>query len=211
MHLNRSFFFAAYVIVCVAVSSVSAGDAPTGAYRKTIEARAAKIVDPLKLDDEEKAGRVRRAVMQHYFNLNDWQQAHEEELRTLRKQGDSETAKDRIEAIEAVRREYHGVLLGRLKADLTPSQIDAIKDGMTYGVVKVTYDTYLEFVPDLSDAQKKMIMDNLVEAREKAVDGTSSKEKHAMFNKYKGRINNRLAADGIDMKKAEKDHAARNR
>jgi hypothetical protein len=49
----------------------------------------------------------------------------------------------------------------------------------------------------------------LLEAREHAMDGGSSEEKHAIFGKYKGRINNFLSAQGIDLKAAEKELAAR--
>jgi hypothetical protein len=41
----------------------------------------------------------------------------------------------------------------------------------------------------------------LVEARELAMDEGSSDAKHAVFGKYKGRINNYLSAAGYDMKK----------
>jgi len=60
-------------------------------------------------------------------------------------------------------------------------------------------------LPNLTDAQKKQILDWLTEAREHAMDAESSDKKHAWFGKYKGRINNYLAAAGIDMKKAEKE------
>ena len=45
----------------------------------------------------------------------------------------------------------------------------------------------------------------LVEARELAMDGGSSNEKHAVFGKYKGRINNYLSKAGYDLKKGEEN------
>jgi hypothetical protein len=82
-----------------------------------------------------------------------------------------------------------------------------VKDGMTYGVVAVTYQRYLELFPKLKDEQKREILANLIEAREHAMDAGSSEEKHAIFGKYKGRINNYLSAAGYDLKQAEKDLA----
>jgi hypothetical protein len=41
------------------------------------------------------------------------------------------------------------------------------------------------------------------------MDGCSSEEKHAIFGKYKGRINNYLSSQGIDLKAAEKQLAAK--
>jgi hypothetical protein len=53
----------------------------------------------------------------------------------------------------------------------------------------------------LTEEQKKQIYTYLVEAREHAIDAESSDKKHAMFGKYKGKINNYLSAAGYDMKK----------
>jgi hypothetical protein len=64
-------------------------------------------------------------------------------------------------------------------------------------------------LPDLTDQQKAQILAWLVEAREKAMDAGSSREKHAWFGKYKGKINNYLSAAGYDLKKADRDLAER--
>jgi hypothetical protein len=57
----------------------------------------------------------------------------------------------------------------------------------------------------LSDEQKKQIKAWLIEARELAMDQGSAEEKHHVFGKYKGKINNYLAAAGYDLKEAEKN------
>jgi hypothetical protein len=80
---------------------------------------------------------------------------------------------------------------------------------MTYGVLPLTFRVYQEMLPNLTAEQKTQIHAWLVEAREHAMDGFTSEEKHAWFGKYKGRINNYLAAAGYDMKQAEKDMLAR--
>ena len=72
---------------------------------------------------------------------------------------------------------------------------------MTYGVVPKTFFAFKDMIPSLTEEQKKYIYDNLVEAREHAMDAGSSKEKHAWFGKYKGRINNYLSAKGYDLEK----------
>jgi Spy/CpxP family protein refolding chaperone len=56
-------------------------------------------------------------------------------------------------------------------------------------------------IPALTEEQKKKIYDWLIEARELAMDGESSDKKHAIFGKYKGRINNYLSAAGYDLTK----------
>ena len=177
-------------------------------YKTMIDGRATRILDTVGIEDKEKYERVKMTVMQHYTNLRDWQAAHEEELKGLKKE-ETEEAKAKIDTIEAERTKYHDEYIAALQADLTPEQVDAVKDGMTSNKVKVTYDMYLAFLPDLNDEMKKMIMDNLVEAREKAITGTSSKEKDNIFGKYKGRINNALSKAGYDLKKGEKDYFAK--
>jgi hypothetical protein len=80
---------------------------------------------------------------------------------------------------------------------------------MTYGVLPITYKGYLEMLPELTASQKDQIMKWLVEAREHAMDAESSDKKHAWFGKYKGRINNYLAAAGYDLKKAGEEWTRR--
>ena len=84
-----------------------------------------------------------------------------------------------------------------------------MKDGLTYGVLPKTFQVYQEMLPDLTAEQKRQILAWLTEAREQAMDASTSDEKHAWFGKYKGRINNYLSKAGIDMKQAEKDMQAR--
>jgi hypothetical protein len=75
-----------------------------------------------------------------------------------------------------------------------------VKDKMTYGKVKVTYDAYCKQNPTLTDEEKAHVLALLKEARELAMDGGSAEEKTAIFGKYKGKINNYLAARGHNKK-----------
>jgi hypothetical protein len=64
---------------------------------------------------------------------------------------------------------------------------------------------YLKEFPELKEDQKAQIHAWLVEARELAMDQGTSREKHAVFGKYKGRINNYLSKAGYDLKKGEEN------
>ena len=75
---------------------------------------------------------------------------------------------------------------------------------MTYRVMPVTYTAYYEMIPALTPEQKRKICEWLKEARELAMDEGSSEDKHKVFGKFKGKINNYLSAEGYDMKKEEK-------
>jgi hypothetical protein len=103
----------------------------------------------------------------------------------------------------------HDEFLTKLSADLTPQQVETIKDKMTYGKVKVTYDAYCVIVPNLTDTDKAMILELLREARDEAIDGGSASEKSEIFQKYKDKINDYLSAHGHDMAKAYADWNAK--
>jgi hypothetical protein len=157
------------------------------AYIRVITARAGKIVDKLGVGDAARALRVRAIIVQQYSDLNDIDQ---------QKDTTGKTAK--VDAL-------HAAYLSRLGKELTPQQVDGVKDGMTYGVLPLTYNAYQDELPNLTAAQKAQILSWLTEAREYSMDAGSSKAKHAWFGKYKGRINNYLSKEGYDMKKAEAD------
>jgi len=75
---------------------------------------------------------------------------------------------------------------------------------MTYRVMPITYTAYQDMIPALTVEQKEKIYNWLREARELAMDEGSSEDKHKVFGKYKGKINNYLSIQGYDMKVEEK-------
>jgi len=184
------------------------------AYTKAITARAEKIVATLNLADEKKIARVNALVTDEYRNLNDVYTTRDEELKAAK-----ETLTDK-EALNKKRQEIedatapkiqrvHDAFIKKLSAELTPDQIVKVKDGLTYNILPITYKAFLEMIPSLKPVEKEQIMAWLVEAREHAMDAESSEKKHAWFGKYKGRINNYLAAQGYDLQKERKGWEAR--
>ena len=175
------------------------------AYVESIVKRSQKVVDGLGLTDKTKAKEVTNIIANRYFKLNDIYAVRDEKVKTAK---ETLTGDAKNQAIEAARREADATLYrchfefpADLSLYLTPEQVTAVKDGMTFGVVKVTYDSHLDMIPTLTDEEKAQIMAWLVEARELAVDAESSKKKHEVFGKYKGRINNYLTKRGYDLKK----------
>jgi len=181
------------------------------AYTRTITERADKIVKGLSLADSTKAKPVRDIIVQQYRDLNTIHEAHKASVKAVRDRKDADKAKAdaEIKALEKTREDklaaLHPQYISKLGTLLTPAQIDQVKDGMTYGVLPITYKGYCEMLLTLTDAQKKQILEYLVEAREHAMDAGSSDEKHGWFGKYKGRINNYLSAAGYNMKKESDD------
>ncbi|TDD97804.1 DUF3826 domain-containing protein [Flavobacterium cellulosilyticum] len=179
-------------------------------YIKVTNERAAKIVAELKLSDSEKENAVTNIIAQQYRDLSQIQDERDlkiEEVKsgTLSKEKKNKKIdKLKTKADRSIGK-LHKSYLKKLGSQLNDEKITAVKDGMTYGVVEITYTGYQDMLPNLTPAQKKYIYDNLVEARELAMDGGTSKEKHAWFGKYKGRINNYLSAQGYDLNKESTD------
>lgn len=199
----RGFFTLA---VCCASALVAAefGNAAQeieAAYTRTIEKRTADILAALDLKDPARSAQAHRLLVARYRALRDWHDANDAKL----KQANPEEATQIKSSLKA----SHGKFLADLSEVLTPAQVERVKNQMTYNKVKVTYDAYCEIVPNLTDVQKKRMLELLHEAREEAMDGGSAEEKSAVFNKFKGKINNYLTAEGHDLKQAYKDWGER--
>jgi hypothetical protein len=180
------------------------------AYRKTIRERSAKIVNTLEITDQAKYAIVLDRVMNQYFDLNEVHDGNKKTIGDIKKQGllkeETDLALVKQEEKKSARLlQLHKAFIGHLKENLSDAQVDKIKDGMTYNVLNVTYTAYLDEIPRLTTTQKEKIYAWLNEARELAMDEGSSEDKHKVFGKYKGRINNYLSAEGYDLKKEEKD------
>ena len=156
-------------------------------YVETIKGRAQKIVDGLQLTDAQKAENVRNIIANRYFLLND-----------IHAKYDKKTQED---ALYAELYKHHFELASALALYLNEEQIDAVKDGMTYGRLKRDYNAQLEMIPTLKEEEKAQILVWLREAREYAIDAADSKGKHFWFDKYRGRSNNWLSSRGYDLKK----------
>lgn len=176
-------------------------------YIKVTNERAAKIVEKLALNNKEKETAVTNIIAQQFRDLSKIQDERDAAVKkvkdesTLTKEKQNEKVdKLKADADKSIDK-LHKAYLKKLKTQLKESKITEVKDGMTYGVLPITVTAYNDMIPTLTDAQKKYIYDALVEAREHAMDGGSSKEKHAWFGKYKGRINNYLSKEGYDLTK----------
>jgi hypothetical protein len=185
------------------------------AYSRVLEKRAADVLDVLKLDDSAKAARVREAVVNQYRGLRKLHDARDEAIQAIkdRRDLDQPGLAKQIEAeraqSEAASSALNDAFLAALSSDLSPGQVEKVKDKMTYNKLKVTYDAYLDMLPELTPAQKLVVFDTLKEARDKATYAGSAEEKTEIFNRYKGRVNNYLSAQGYDLKLASKRWAER--
>ena len=190
----------AVVITAGAVDLDREGRDP--AYVESIVKRSQKIVDKLELTDTVAAREVTTIIANRYFKLNDIYETRDAKVK-LAKETLTGDAKQEAEKDAALYR-THFAFPADLSLYLDAKQIDAVKDGMTYGVVMVTYKATVDMIPTLKEEEKAQIMAWLVEAHEFAMDSENSNKKHAAFGKYKGRINNYLSKRGYDLVKERK-------
>ncbi|MBQ8581533.1 MAG: DUF3826 domain-containing protein [Alistipes sp.] len=174
------------------------------AYVEAIVKRSQKIVDKLDLKDKAQAEAVLHIIANRYFELNDIYEARDArkaEFKAWNLPAEYQQLADDFVRYECDSKLYrsHFAFPATLGIYLTPEQVTAVIDGMTYGVVKVTYDSHLDMIPSLTDEEKAQIEAWLIEAREFAVDAENSNKKHGAFGKYKGRINNYLSKRGYDL------------
>ena len=122
--------FAALLLVQAAAAAPADDEA---AYTRAITERAEKIVAPLGINDPAKATRVRGLIVNQYRGLR--------EIHDVRDVAQNEA--------ELKLFSLHRRFVARLAAELTPDEVERVKDGMTYGVVPLTYARYCELLPDL--------------------------------------------------------------
>lgn len=200
----RAVMTLATLLLILVIPSLASESSEEMEYRRAIEARSERIVETLDLASRERHARVVQIVAEQYRALRDAHAKRDAKLEQAT--GNKQPVKDHsFQEVVTLHRRF----LGRLAAELTAQQVVQIKDGMTYGVAPNTFKAYCELLPDLTEEQKRVILANLLEAREHAMDAGSSKEKHGWFGKYKGRINNFLSSHGYDLKQAERDLAQR--
>ncbi len=179
-------------------------------YVKTITERSAKIVNTLEIKDSATYNKVVGILVHQYQMLNDIQEKNKTAVENIKQKNLSKEETDaQLKKLEEQKNSsvggLHKIFIAHLQHYLNEEQVEKVKDGMTYRIFPITYAAYLDEIPNLTNEQKAQIYAWLKEARELAIDAESSEKKHAVFGKYKGRINNYLSAEGYDMKKESEE------
>jgi hypothetical protein len=162
----------------------------------------------LALNDVAKSNKLHGIITAQYRALRARDEAMDELFKALGKHA-PDAATNRAAILSIVSKPLHDQYLAQLATELTPQQVETVKDKMTYHKVDVTYKAYREILPNLTSEDQAMILAALKEAREEAMDGGSADEKSAIFQKYKDQINARLSKKGFDVAKATKEWEAR--
>ena len=204
--------FAAALISCAGSASAQYSLPPgtpedvEATYTIAIENRTTAIIKALNLTDTNKSARVHDIIIDQYRALR----ARDAAIDSLLKlEGKDPSYSNRARLLESESKPMHDQFLARLAAELSPEQVELVKDRMTYNKVQVTYDAYCSIFPALTEADKSEILAKLKLAREAAMDGGSAGEKSAIFQTYKEQINVYLTAHGQDVARAYKEWDAK--
>lgn len=190
-----------------AETPAAAPAAVDAALQKRVDAKAAKLVDALRLEDAAKATRAKAILGAWCITLANWHSAHDAELNDLWKQWSAaravvpkdefpgEVVATKIDAVYAGLKPEYQAFLEKLSAELTPEQVDAIKEAWSRspGMAR-TYNAYLEIAPDLTEEQKKVIHDRMLRAREDAMLTDADKEIVNIYKRHKVKVEQYIGA-----------------
>ena len=153
----------------------SLAPAPTAASDAALNKRVAGIVNSLNLDDTAKQERIRNVITT--------------DLRAVR---DSHNAGLQLDPA------VHQKFIDGLQADLTPDQVESVKNQLTVNKLPITFKVYHQILPNLKPADDAKIMDSLKQAREQCLDVKNVDEMNPIFKKYKTEIEHYLEQQGYD-------------
>jgi hypothetical protein len=203
--MSRAFLISG-VIACLVLGisgrpRTATAQAADDAARAKVEKKVDKLIESAKLTDPGKAAKVKPIIGDWVVAMQAWHKAHDAELAELwaewnkaravvpKDEFPGEVIAHKIDDLYASLKPAYEEFVRRLSAELTPEQVDAIKESWSRspGMTR-TYTAYLEIVPDLSDADKQVIRDRMLAARDAAMLTDSDKEIVAIYKRYKVKV-----------------------
>lgn len=165
-----------------------------------VDKKAAEWVASLNLNEAKKEAAVKDIIATHLKTIRDYNNDHPYTLTPAGinpTTGSPLSTMDRqIIAISAMPKSVHENLMNGLRANLTEAQVEAILDKYTIGKVEFTLNGYKSIVPNLTPTEEGVILANLKQAREQAIDFKSMKQISAIFEIYKTKNENYLNTHG---------------
>jgi hypothetical protein len=166
------------------------------------EKKAAEWVSALNLNNAAKEEKVKSAIATHLKTIRDW---HNEHPYTTVPAGINPATGNRLSELDrqviansAVPKSVHESLMGVLKAELIPEQVELVLDKYTVGKVAFTLNGYKAIVPDLTAEEEAKIVSFLKQAREQAIDYKNMNQISAIFEIYKTKCEQYLNSNGRD-------------
>lgn len=209
--MNRQF------VTCVAIFLLAGGTSPRlfaadataavpapavdAAMQKRIDQKVTRLIDTAKVTDADKVAKVKAIGAEWFATLFTWHKANDAQLNALWTQWNQARAivpKDefpgeliavKIEEAYASLKPAYDDYIKRLSAELTPEQVDAVKEAWSRSPGRMrTYNSYLEIAPDLSEKDKEVIMARMNLAREAAMLTDADREIVNIFKRHKVKV-----------------------
>ncbi|MDO7851162.1 DUF3826 domain-containing protein [Hymenobacter convexus] len=162
--------------------------------------KATEWVAALNLRDAQKEAAIQQVIATHLAAIRDYHNTHpytETPAGINPATGRPLSVMDRtLITVSAMPKSIHDNLMAGLRQHLTPAQVEAVLDQYTIGKVAFTLNGYKSIVPDLTPTEEAVIVANLKQAREQAVDFKSMKEISAVFEIYKTKNEDYLNTHG---------------
>jgi hypothetical protein len=188
-------------LLLLAGSFLPAHAADDEATQKRADGKATRLLAPLKLEDAAKAERAKGILAHWYVTLWAWHQENDPKLKELWTQWNqarsvvpkdefpAEVIAHQIDGVYASLKPAYRTFVEKLSAELTPEQVDAVKEAWSRSPGKMrTYHAYLEIVPDLTDEHKKVLLDRMDLAREDAMLTDADREIVNIFKRHKVKV-----------------------
>ena len=162
--------------------------------------RADEWIASLNLNDPAKESRLRKTITTHLITIRDWNNEHH--FSTVPAginpvTGTKLSDLDRqIIANSAMPKSIHEDLMAGLRKDLTEEQVEQILDKYTIGKVAFTMKAYKEIVPNMTAEEEAVLVKNLKQAREQAIDYKNMTQVSAIFEIYKTKNEQYLNSNG---------------
>lgn len=207
----RLFAAAACVFsLCVSlwVDDTARAESATDVFERRIGGRADKILARLALTDAARAEQVRAVVLKFYRELHAVHTSRDEQLAAVTSGGAHAVSRIYFHADKQSHHVY-GEFVGTLARELNQSQVDAIKDWMTFDLLRLSVEEYDRMFPQLSERPREQLRLWLVDSREAAIIAGSAETKLDVFRVNKLRMHAYLVAQGFDVETAVKAEAAR--
>ncbi len=164
------------------------------------EKRAAEWVASLNLNEAAKEARLKNLITAHLKTIRDW---HNEHHFSTVPAGINPVTGNRLSDLDrqviansAMPKSIHDDLMTGLRKDLTEEQVEQILDKYTIGKVAFTMKAYKEIVPNMTAEEEAVLVKNLKQAREQAIDYKNMTQVSAIFEIYKTKNEQYLNSNG---------------
>lgn len=170
--------------------------------KRDVEGKGTRLAGQLEIGDEEKTRKAAALISEHFGRVWAWHQQVDAKLDAAWKEWDAARdntngkQKDELKALGIVTEKIDPIyaefapqtqgFLNALRKEIGEEKATALMDRITKSPgAKRTFDAYVAMVPEMTDEQKAVLWDRMVQAREESMAAWSDKQVIKTFKKYK--------------------------